>query len=267
MSAVPDQLSRPAFGARKERGHTGAAQATAAMSTDEEYGLWRLCLWTGPIFMVVFIVFWGVAGHNIPPWNADLPASTIAEWFRSEVNTIRGGMVIAMTTAPLYAVWGLGIGRVMGQAVGQRSLLIDLQVWGAGLTVIPVLVSTSFWLTGAYRPEGLPDHLLQMLYDMAWLLIDLAYFTTSIQLFAVGAGFLKDRRAQPLVPKWLSWYAIWVGFMFIAECLMPFFKSGPFARDGLLNFWIEFLIWFVWCPTLSFYLLRAVRRIEAEARA
>lgn len=234
--------------------------------TTQEFGLWRLCLLCGPIFMGVFIVFWGIMGHNIPPWNGDLPAATIAEWFRTEANTIRLGMVISMTTAPLYAVWGIGIGRIMTRAIPKDSLLIPLQVWGAGLTVIPVLVSTSFWLTGAYRPEGLPDNILQMLYDMAWLLIDLAYFTTSIQLFAVGAGFLKDKRAVPLVPKWLSWYGIWVGFMFIAECLMPFFKSGAFARDGTLNFWIEFLIWFVWCPALTFYLLKAVRRIEAEER-
>lgn len=229
-----------------------------------EFNLWRLCILAGPTFMGVFIVFWGIMGHNIPPWNADLPASTIANWFRTEANTIRTGMVVSMTTAPLYCVWGLGIARVMSRVVPKDSLLIDLQVWGAGLTVIPVLVTTSFWLTGAYRPDGLPDYALQMLYDMAWLLIDLAYFTTSIQLFAVGVAFLKDKRAQMLVPKFVSWWAIWVGFMFIAECLMPFFKSGPFARDGMLNFWIEFLIWFVWCPTLTFYLVKAVGRIERE---
>lgn len=259
MSVAREHLPRPLAGSRD----TAAAIHTA---TSGEFGLWRLCLWAGPVFMAVFIVCWGIAGHNIPPWNADLPAATIAEWFRTDANVIRSGMVIAMTCAPLYLVWGLGIGRVMTRIVPKDSVLIDLQVWGAGLTVIPVLVSTSFWLTGAFRPDALPDNILQMLYDMAWLLIDLAYFTTSIQLFAAGAAFLKDARRDPLVPKWLAWYGIWVGFMFIAECLMPFFKSGAFARDGILNFWIEFMIWFVWCPALTLRLLGAVRRIEAEER-
>ncbi len=232
-----------------------------------EYNLWRLCVWAGPVFMGVFIVFWGIMGHNIPPWNADLPAATIADWFRSNANVIRTGMVISMLTAPLYCVWGLGIGRVMTRVVAKDSLLIDLQVWGAGMTVIPVLVSTSFWLTGAFRPDALPDVTLQLLYDMAWLLIDLSYFVTSIQLFAVGAAFLKDKRARLLVPRFVSWWGIWVGFMFLAEMLMPFFKTGAFARDGLLNFWIEFLIWFVWCPTLTLYLLKAITRIEQEETA
>ena len=234
------------------------------MTQSREFTYWRICALMGPAFMSVFIVFWGLMGHNIPPWNADLPAATIAEWFRTEANVIRTGMVIAMSCTVLYLVWGMAIGRVMSRIVPRDSILVDLQIWGAGLTVVPVLVSTSFWLTGAYRPEALPDEILQLLYDWAWLLIDLAYSVTSLQLVALGVACLHDQRSRPLIPKWLAWYGIWVGFMFIAECLMPFFKSGAFARDGILNFWIEFLIWFVWCPTLTLYVLKAINRIEQE---
>jgi hypothetical protein len=98
------------------------------------------------------------------------------------------------------------------------------------------------------------------------LLIDLSYSVTTVQLFAAGVAFLQDKRAQPLVPKWLAWYGIWVGFMFIAECLMPYFKSGAFARSGILNFWIEFMIWFIWVPLLTMYILKAITRLEHEAR-
>jgi hypothetical protein len=234
------------------------------MTPAREFTYWRICALMGPTFMAVFIVFWGLMGHNIPPWNADLPAATIAQWFRTEANVIRTGMVMSMSCAVLYLVWGMAIGRVMSRIVPRDSILVDLQIWGAGLTVVPVLVSTSFWLAGAYRPEALPDEILQLLYDWAWLLIDLAYSVTSLQLVALGVACLHDRRSRPLIPKWLAWYGIWVGFMFIAECLMPFFKSGAFARDGILNFWIEFLIWFVWCPTLTFHVFKAIARIEQE---
>lgn len=257
MSANP---RAPGLSSHRAPQHT----ASTALNGPVEYSYWRLCAWMGPVFMAIFIVFWGGMGHNIPPWNAAEPASVIAEWFRTETNVIRTGMVISMSAAPLYAVWGLGISRVMRRVVGEDSILVDLQIWGAGLTVIPVLVSTSMWLTGAFRPTELPDYVLQLLYDMAWLLIDLAYFTTSLQMFAAGAAFLRDKRAQPLVPRWMAWYGIWIGFMFIAECLMPFFKTGAFARDGLLNFWIEFLIWFVWVPGLTFYVLKAITRIQRE---
>ncbi|HMO68287.1 MAG TPA: hypothetical protein PKD92_00850 [Novosphingobium sp.] len=229
---------------------------------------WRFCLWMGPLFVAVFYVCWGILGHNFPPFSPEAPASEVATWFRDNRNGVRLGMVIAMTFAPAYGVWGYALAKVLESAVGGSnpgsSLIVQLARVGAAWTTITVLVPTSFWLTAAYRPDALPDWMIEMLYDMAWLLIDLAYAVTSVQLFALGVGFLADRRAEPLIPKWLAWYGIWVGFMFVAECIMPFAFSGPFARDGGLNFWIEFLIWMVWVPVLTYYAFRAVRRIEAE---
>ena len=130
---------------------------------------------------------------------------------------VRLGMVLAMTAAPCYGVWGYALTKVLEEVVGKDSILVPLARVGAAWTTITVLVPSSFWLTAAYRPDALPDWMIQMLYDMAWLLIDLAYAVTSVQLFALGVGFLADRRAKPLVPKWLAWYGIWVGFMFIAR--------------------------------------------------
>ena len=223
---------------------------------------WRFCAWMGPLFVAVFYFCWGILGHNFPPFTPDTPADVVAGWFRENANGVRLGMVIAMTFAPAYGVWGYAVAKVLEQVAGHDSILVQLARVGAAWTTITVLVPTSFWLTAAFRPEALPDWMIQMLYDMAWLLIDLAYAVTSVQLFALGVGFLADKRATPLVPKWLAWYGIWVGFMFIVECVMPYFRNGAFARSGTLNFWIEFLIWMVWVPLLTFYTIKATGRIE-----
>lgn len=229
---------------------------------------WRFCAWMGPLFVAVFYYCWGVLGHNFPPFSPDAPASEVAAYFRDNRDGVRLGMVIAMTAAPCYGVWGYAMAKVLERSVGgdnpSNNLMAQLARLGAAWTTITVLVPSSFWLTAAYRPDALPDWMIQMLYDMAWLLIDLAYAVTSVQLFALGVGFLADKRAVPLVPKWLAWYGIWVGFMFIAECLMPYFFNGAFARNGILNFWIEFLIWMVWVPSLTFVALKAITRIEQE---
>ena len=232
------------------------------MTDQVDTRFWRFCLWMGPLFVAVFYYCWGVLGHNFPPFSPEAPASEVAGWFRDNRNDVRLGMVVAMTFAPAYGVWGYAVAKVLEQVVGANHLMVQLARVGAAWTTITVLVPSSFWLTAAYRPDALPDWMIQMLYDMAWLLIDLAYAVTSVQLFALGVGFLLDKRAVPLVPKWLAWYGIWVGFMFAVECLMPFFFSGAFARHGGLNFWIEFLIWMVWVPVLTGYTLKAVKRIE-----
>ncbi|MFM6830857.1 MAG: hypothetical protein ACKOVA_11080 [Novosphingobium sp.] len=235
---------------------------TGNSTIDTRY--WRFCALMGPVFVAVFYVCWGLLGHNFPPFSPDAPAAEVAGWFRQNANGVRLGMVVAMTFAPAYGVWGYALAKVLEHASGSdgNAIIVQLARVGAAWTTITVLIPTSFWLTAAFRPEALPDWMIQMLYDMAWLLIDLAYAVTTVQLFALGAGFLADKRAVPLIPKWLAWYGIWVGFMFVLECVMPYFRNGAFARSGILNFWIEFIIWMAWVPVLTIYAFKAIGRIE-----
>ena len=227
----------------------------------------RFLTWCGPIFLAVFIVFWGILGHNIPPIAADLAAKDLGDFFRADANAVRLGMGMAMTFAVFYLLWGLAVGKIIEVGIeGENNILSTLSVWGAGLTVVPLMCSCVFWLAGAYRPEALDDSILQLLYDMGWLMIDMCYMVTTVQMIAMGVAFIQDQRREPLIPKWLAWYGIWVGFSFVAELLMPFFKSGIFARSGTLNFWIEFTVWFFWIVGLTTYMFSAIKRLEAEAR-
>jgi hypothetical protein len=250
------------FKAPGKRRHDPTAGENTKMVDQFKY--WRFCAWAGPAFMAIFIVFWGLMGFNLPPFSGAFPAADIAHNFRVNANWVRLGMVVAMTFAVLYVVWGLALAKLVEQVETHNNILSTLALWGAGLTVVPILVSSSFWLAAAYRPEALDDSVLQLLYDWAWLLIDLAYSVTTVQMFALGVAFLSDRREHPLIPRWLSWYGIWVGFSFALECLMPFFKTGPFERAGLINFWVEFLAWFIWVPTLTIFAFKAVSRLESE---
>jgi hypothetical protein len=39
---------------------------------------------------------------------------------------------------------------------------------------------------------------------------------------------------------------------------------GPFSRQGSLNFWIEFVVWFAYILLVTFYIFKAIARLEAE---
>ncbi len=234
----------------------------AASGIDTRY--WRLCIWNGPLFVAVFVICWGLMAGNLPPFQPDVPASEVAAFFRDNANRIRTGISISFIFAVSYAVWGLGLARVMEHMIGERSVLVELQKWGAGLTTVVFLVSLLFWMSGAFRPEALPDWELQKLYDQAWLMVDLGYSVTTLQMVALGVAALRDPRELPLIPKWLAWGGIWLGFMFATISLMPFFRDGPFARNGILNYWIEFGLLTLWMPVLSLYMLKAIGRIEGE---
>jgi hypothetical protein len=226
---------------------------------------WRLCAAMGPVFLTAFIICWGVLGYNIPPIPADFTADQLALHFRTHANEVRAGMAGAMLFGVLYLPWTLAITKVMQTLeTDGNDIMSTLQMWGGGITVVPLVTSSVFWLTGAYRPEELEPKTLQMLYDMGWLLIDMFYAITTVAMVALGVGGLADKRAQPLFPRWVCWYTIWAGVSFLFELLMPFFKSGLFARQGSLNFWIEFLVWFFYILLVTFYLFKAIARLERE---
>jgi len=234
----------------------------------EPFGYWRLCAWAGPVFLFVFVVFWGLLGGNLPPIRANSPAQDLADHYRDKANLIRIGMGVAMTFTVLYLVWGLSIAKVIERGIERgtgNNVLSTLALWGAGLTVCPILISSALWLTASYRPESLDPSILQLFYDMPWLLINLSYAVTTLQMIAMGIAFLKDKRETPLIPRWLSWMGIWVGVSFALELFFPFFKDGPFARQGLVNFWIEFFLWFFWIVFVTVGILRAISKLEAEA--
>jgi len=234
------------------------------MSNPFQY--WRFCFACGPIFLLSYFGFWGLLGSNVPPLSPMLTAQEIAEHFRTHADLMRLGMVGAMTFAPTYMIWGLGISKLMETVENPNRVLSTLQMWGAGLTVIPVLFCCVFILAGTYRADTLDPGIIQLMYDMSWLTISVCYSVTSVQMIAMGVAFLADKREKPLVPKWLCWYSIWGGFMFVAEDLMPFFKHGVFARNGILNFWIEYSIYFFYMLFVTWYQYQAVGRLEREAR-
>lgn len=235
------------------------------LSNDEYFKYWRGMALMGPVFLVAFIVCWGVLGFNIPPIPADWTEDQLADHFRTNYNMIRAGMAGAMLFGCLYLLMTFAITKVMHWINPHKNdVLATLQMWGGGLTVVPLVTSSVFWLTGAYRPESLPPFMLQMLYDQGWLLIDMFYFITTIPMVAIGMAGLSDQRAERLYPRWACWFSIWAGISFLFELLMPFFKSGLFARQGWLNFWIEFLVWFFYILIICYYTWKAVPRLKEE---
>ena len=231
---------------------------------DNPYRYWRLCAWGGPVLLIVTIIFWGILGRNIPPYSADLTPEQFAAQFVPYATQIRTGMVVTISFSTLYFVWGVAISKVMETLEGGNNVMSTLQLWGAGFTTIIFVVPCAIWMTATFRPDTLAPQTMQILYDMGWMLFDLAYSLTTMQMLAIGVCFLGDKRSEPLLPKWVCWFSIWVGLMFILECLNPFFKDGPFSRSGLLNYWIEFSIFFLFMAIISLYLLKAIGRLERE---
>lgn len=234
-----------------------------ARADGNPYRYVRACAWAGPILLFATLMFWGILGQNVPPYSAALDAEAFAAEVRADAWLIRIGMVGQMTVSGLYLVWGIGIAKVMEAMEGDNNVLSTIQIWGAGFTVLVFEIPCMAWLAASFRPDVMPAPIIQMLYDMGWMFFDIAYLT-SLQMIPLAICILHDRRSKPLIPKWLGWFTLWVAISFLLLILTAFFKDGPFARTGMLNFWVEFSLFFYFWLFIAIAVIRAVGRLERE---
>ena len=220
--------------------------------------------WGGPAFVVTFILFWMIAGHNLPNPSPALSADEIAARYHEYLGSLRLGFIVSLVVIVLYMPWTALLSAQMARIEGPFPVLTYLQLLGGGLTVMVVSFSAMFWVTGAFRPERDPA-LIQLLSDTGWLCIDTQYACTTLQMVAAALVGLADKSKEPLFPRWVCFLTIWCGLSFIPASLTGVLKTGPFAWNGILSFYIPYAAWLAWFAVASLYMIREVRRRMREA--
>ena len=229
------------------------------MTTQENLRCQKIGAWCGPTFVVLFILFWGWIGGNLPPAGPSLSADEIAAYYRAHHLTIRIGFVGSVVFICLYLPWTAVLSARMARIEGPWRALGYLQLVGGALTVMVVSMSAAFWIGAGFRPERATE-ITQMLHDMGWLTIDQLYFCTTLQMIAAAIAGLHDKSATPLLPRWVCWYAIWAGLTFLPASFTAFLKEGAFAWNGFLSYYFPYFAWLSWFTLFSVCILRDINR-------
>ncbi len=224
----------------------------------------------GPAFLVTFVLFWGVLGHNVPNPAPSLTAAELADRYASNLGEIRLGFIISMISVCLYMPWCSYLSARLQQIEGKYPTLANLQLIGGALTVMVVSFSACFWAIAAFRPDRNPD-LIQFATDSGWLIIDLQYACTTLQMVAFALAVLADKKGQAsgktLMPNWACYLTIFCAVSFFPASLTGVLKTGPFAWNGVMSYYFPYFCWLCWETTASYFMIKDVRRRMAEERA
>lgn len=223
-----------------------------------------ICAWCGPVFLVTFVLFWGVIANNIPNPSPALAAEALKERYLANLGEIRLGFIMSLITVCFYMPWTCVLAAQMRRIEGsEMPVLSYLQLIGGALTVMVVSFSAVFWVVAGFRPEA-PASTFQMMTDIGWLIIDLCYCCTTLQMVAAALVGLADRSEVPLFPRWVCFLTIWCGISFFPASLTDIFRTGPFAWNGALSYYIPYFCWLCWFITASIYMVKEVRRRMAS---
>lgn len=220
--------------------------------------------WCGPMFLVTFVLFWGAIANNIPNPAPSLTAEVLKERYLANLGEIRFGFIVSLITVCFYMPWTCVLAAQMRRIEGtEMPVLSYLQLIGGALTVMVVSFSATFWVIAGFRPEA-PASTFQMMTDTGWLIIDLCYACTTLQMIAAALVGLADKRETPLFPRWVCFLTIWCAISFFPASLTGVLKTGPFAWNGLLSYYFPYFCWLCWFTTASIYMIKEIRRRMAS---
>lgn len=224
------------------------------------YQIERWCAWSGMIGVILFFCGF-VFSHFVPPPSPSLTQEQVVLHYQTYANEIRGAMVIfiisGMFVVPMFGLISAQIKRMEGVSPALCYAQLCAGATNAMFFFIPGLM----FVVTAYRPERNPE-LTFLLNDMSWIFAVLPWPPAFIQNIVFAAAILTDKSAQPIFPRWLAYLNIWVSLAYIPSGLLPFFKSGPFAWNGILVFWLAGSVFIIWFVAMTAMLLKAIKRQE-----
>lgn len=222
----------------------------------------RVCIALGLLFLPLFWLGLLVAGW-FPPPRPDLSVAEVQRMFSADRTRIRVGVLILTSAAPLLALYGAALTHQIRRNLGSASPLATAQSLVAACLILEFIFPQMIWQTAAYRSERNAD-LVQLCYDMGWLMYIGVVGTAILQMTLCSAAVFLDRRPDPALPRWTAYVGLWAALGVAGGSLCVFVQNGPLAWNGLIAFWLLAIAFFVWMVTMSTTMLRASRRAERD---
>jgi hypothetical protein len=220
------------------------------------------CVWTGPVMVVAWVASFVLLAGFIPPPSPEKSPQQVVDMYRDHTDLIRLGLVLTMFASALLVPFAAVISAQLRRIEGERSVLASTQLVSAGLLALEFILPLMVWQTAAYRPDTAGPHLTQLLNDMGWLMFVGVISSAVVQFASIGIVILGDERDTGVFPRWAGYFNVWVAILVIPAGVVPFFKHGPFAWNGLLAFFLPLAVFSAWIAVMVVLLRRA---IHAEA--
>jgi hypothetical protein len=217
-----------------------------------------MCTWCGVVFLVMFAVGLVALAQFIPPPRASDSAQKIAHLYSDHTNRLRAGLVLMMIAAGFTAPWTGVVSVQLKRIEGRLSPLTYTQLACGAAGILVVLLPVMVMIVASFRPERDPA-LTQTLNDLAWIPFIMVFPPVMIQALSIAAAIL-NKPDQDVFPRWVAYFNVWIAVLLLPAVLIPFFKRGPFAWHGLLEFWLAAAVFFGWFAVMTVALLGTIKR-------
>src|SRR5262245_42617296 len=186
----------------------------------------------------------------------------MADYYQDHTDGIRLSSLLLAAGAALLAPLAAVIAVQMRRIEGEHSPLSYLELGMGCASALAVSITAFFWWTAAFRPERDPV-VTQSWHDAGWLCFTAVVFIVMVQLAAIAVVIFMDGNEKPIFPRWSGYLTIWVALLLLPSVMCLWFKTGPFAWNGIATLYLAFAVVGTWFVVMIVLLLRAISEQEA----
>ncbi|MBR9908754.1 MAG: hypothetical protein GYB33_00200 [Gammaproteobacteria bacterium] len=218
-----------------------------------------IAAWCGPLFMLLFGLGWIVTAGFFPPLSPELGGVEVASFYQANPMGIRLGILLSMWGTAAFLPFSAVIYVQLARIEGPAPVWAYTHLMAAAGTLLTLAFPVLFWAATAFRLDRSPE-LIQLLSDLAWLPfvgMTVPFLVIPICIAIVGFG---DKSQQPTFPRWACYFNLWADLLILPGGLVIFFKTGPFAWDGLIGIWLPLIAFAAWFVVMAYLLIKAAQR-------
>lgn len=226
----------------------------------------------GPIFLVVYLIFWWGIADFVPPKSPALGAEQLTTWYHSNDTSIRIGQTGAIVSLGLlYAFWldiCLHI-REIERSRGMRPFLYIMCLNGAILNFVILNTSSLAWLVCTWTDIG--PQAVESWQRFAWFTFFIPFPAYLINVLTQGLAILMDDRPDPWLPRWVGYFCLMLVTTSATGVCVAIFNQGPLAWNGAIAFYVVLIGYAIWVLLVGVMMTRSVlrrrRAFETEVSA
>ena len=227
----------------------------------------RIIFWTLPAVAVIWIAAFFVFPGFVPPMSPRASAGEVAAFYTQDLSRIRYSMILfnwfCVALIPLLML----IVERMRHMAHRTPVLRYCMIGVSGAAPIAFLTSTVFWFVAAFRPDRAVPELTLLLNDLAWITFTCGVpFLTAMCVF-LAISIAYDDRTSPCSRSGSQGSTSSSAPRLVPACFAGFSKSGVFAWDGFVSFWIKNAAIALWITVMAVLVAGAMERDRNRAPA
>ena len=218
----------------------------------------RLGMWAGP-GMLILLGSGLLLGGFVPPPGPGASAQDVAAFYQDTVEVRRIAVIMMIVGGTLFIPFGAAIADRLRRIPGMGWAVPLTELGAAVASAVLLMTFGAILLVALLRPD-MPDGTYQLLNAVTWLAFVGLWQPGALQAAATAVGVFTDRSDEPIFPRWVGWFSVWMAFGSLMGSLIPFFVSGPFAWNGFIGFFVAA------CPFFAWFLVMFVQLRKTAAR-